>query len=65
MTGSTERRRRQAGVKALAPGTLAVRIGDVRATGNFVAGELQLTGAQAVVLFDGPALQAKAAAQAP
>jgi hypothetical protein len=48
------------GVKALQPGRLSVRIGDVRATGNFVSGALQLTGAQPVVLFDAPALQAKA-----
>ena len=53
----------RAGVKALAPGTLRVRIGDVRATGNFVEGALELTGARPAVLFDGPALAARAAAQ--
>ena len=51
------------GVKALQPGRLSVRIGDVRATGNFVSGTLELTGARPVVLFDGPALQAKAERQ--
>ena len=40
-----------------------MRIGDVRATGNFVSGALDVTGERAVV-FDGPALEAKAAERA-